>query len=379
MKMNSFLDNNNEHFEEKIVEFLKNMGSGAGVESFFETMTDWKMRGENIYMVQADETSITSLTFYKTFIKNIMTIYPNMIMNAVNYKDVSLPSHWKISDNHVGDVRALVFSETSSLQKFYKDDDLVPTLTYIQEQSKDIIELMDATSLFADLVLTNNNVKSTIINGNILNKLTKFYMMCSIFIYIKSVDVDLETDHFEEQDLLSLTEEDSISTQIREGKRDQLNKKIARLLGTYITIMKGQKDKFNLNNEDIIRNSLKSKEKEKNAITKNLGDLSKPERIVENILKEHRLGKWSLGQTRALYQYDENQYDKERKEIEDNMLTELRLNNNDEVTARNRDIYRLEHIEEQVHRERANAEMMAAFAEMPDDDDYGDRDGDEGY
>lgn len=204
-------------------------------------------------------------------------------------------------------------------------------------------------------------------------------MMCSIFIYIKSVDVDLETDHFEEHDLLSLTEEDSISTQIREGKRDQLNKKIARLLRTYITIMKGQKDKFNLNNEDIIRNSLKSKEKEKNAITKNLGDLSKPERIVENILKEHRLGKWSLGQTRALYQYDENQYDKERKEIEDNMLTELRLNNNDEVTARNRDIYRLEHIEEQVHRERANAEMMAAFAEMPDDDDYGDRDGDEGY
>ena len=118
MKMNSFLDYNNEHFEEKIVEFLKNMGSGAGVESFFETMTDWKMRGENIYMMQADETSITSLTFYKTFIKNIMTIYPNMIMNAVDYKDVSLPSHWKLSDNHVGDVRALVFSETSSLQKF---------------------------------------------------------------------------------------------------------------------------------------------------------------------------------------------------------------------------------------------------------------------
>jgi hypothetical protein len=91
------------------------------------------------------------------------------------------------------------------------------------------------------------------------------------------------------------------------------------------------------------------------------------------------LGKWSLGQTRALYEYDANQYDKERQEIEDDMLMELRLNNHDEVTERNREIYRLEEVEEQVHRERMNAELMASFATMADDDDYGERDGDEGY
>ena len=124
---------------------------------------------------------------------------------------------------------------------------------------------------------------------------------------------------------------------------------------------------------------MKAKEKEKNKITKNLGDLTKPERGVENILKEHRLGKWSLGQTKALYQYDVNQYDKERQEIEDDMLMELRLNYRDEVTERNREIYRLEEVEEQVNRERMNAELMGAFAAMPDDDDYGERDGDEGY
>ena len=58
---------------------------------------------------------------------------------------------------------------------------------------------------------------------------------------------------------------------------------------------------------------------------------------------------------------------------------ELRLNRNDEVTERNREIYRLEAIEEQVQRERVNAEIMASFAAMPDDDDFGERDGDEGY
>ena len=110
-----------------------------------------------------------------------------------------------------------------------------------------------------------------------------------------------------------------------------------------------------------------------------MGDLTVEEREVENILKNQRLGNWSLGQTRALYEYDAEQYDKERQEIEDDMLIELRLNRNDEVTDRNREIYRLEEVEERVQRERVNAEMFAAFAAMPDDDDYGDRDGDDEY
>jgi len=385
LAMDTFLDKNIEHFKTKIIDFLNNMNVTRGVEKFFDTITNWKLRGENIYMTEEDETSITMFTFYDTFIKNMMRVYPNMIMNSVDYKNISLPKNWKISDKHISDVKSLIFSETSGLQKFYKDVELLPALKYIQEQSKDIIELMDATSLFADLVLTNNKVESTIINGNILGKLVKFYMLCSIFIYVKSVDIDLEAEDYEEDELelLGLTDddgiEDTIREQILEGKKDQLSKKIAALLGTYILIMENQKSKLDLNNEDITKNVLKAKEKEKNKITKNLGDLTKPERGVENILKEHRLGKWSLGQTKALYQYDVNQYDKERQEIEDDMLMELRLNNRDEVTERNREIYRLEEVEEQVNRERMNAELMAAFAAMPDDDDYGERDGDEGY
>ena len=187
----------------------------------------------------------------------------------------------------------------------------------------------------------------------------------------------------DESDLLGLVDdggvEDSIRDQIIAGRKEQLNRKIATLLGTYISIIESQKKKLDLNNEDIVKNVLKAKEKEKNKITKRLGDLTVEEREVENILKNQRLGNWSLGQTRALYEYDAEQYDKERQEIEDDMLMELRLNRNDEVTGRNREIYRLEAIEEQVQRERVNAELMASFAAMADDDDYGERDGDEGY
>ena len=127
-----------------------------------------------------------------------------------------------------------------------------------------------------------------------------------------------------------------------------------------------------------LRNVLKAKEKEKNKSNKTIGRFNcRRTRSRKYFEKSSIRATWSLGQTRALYEYDAEQYDKERKEIEDDMLMELRLNKNDEVTERNREIYRLEAIEEQVQRERVNAEMMAGFAAMADDDDYGDRDGDE--
>ena len=92
-----------------IIEFLHNMNITRGIETFFDTMTNWKLRGENIYMTQEDETSVTMFTFYNTFIKNIMRVYPSMIMNSVDYKNVSLPKHWKISEKHITDVKALIF------------------------------------------------------------------------------------------------------------------------------------------------------------------------------------------------------------------------------------------------------------------------------
>ena len=382
LEMQTFLDENIDAFRTQIITFLSNMGVTDNVDKFLNNMTNWKLRGDNVYITQMDETSVTMFTFYDTFIKNMMRIYPNMIINGVNYKDVEIPRNWKLSEVHIADIRSLLFGETSSLQKFYKDAELIPVLKHIQTKSKDIIDLMSVTTLFADLILGDETVKDTIINGNILNKLIEFYLMCSMLIYIKALEVDLDDDatDIDNAILLNLVDnegmEESVREQIIEGKREELNKKIAQLLGTYINIMQRQKKKLNINNEDIIKNVLKAKEKEKNKVTKRLGDLTVEEREIENILKNHRLGDWSLGQTRALYEYDADQYDKEKKEIEDDFLMELRLNKRDEVTERNREIYRLEEIEEQAYQEQRNAETQASFAAMADDDDFGERDSD---
>ena len=62
-----------------------------------------------------------------------------MIIKGVDYKDVGIPKHWKLSERHVRDVRDLIFGETSALHKYYKDKSLFPVLKFQFPNSKKTI------------------------------------------------------------------------------------------------------------------------------------------------------------------------------------------------------------------------------------------------
>ena len=130
---------------------------------------------------------------------------------------------------------------------------------------------------------------------------------------------------------------------------------------------------LNYSNSDIIESVLRAKEREKNKITTRLGDLTVEEREIENIMKNQRLGNWSLGQTKALFVYDEQQYDKEREEIDRDMLVELELNKNSEVIRENRDMYNFDALEQMDISRRIDAEVYALNS-IAEDDDIGDDD-----
>ena len=171
----------------------------------------------------------------------------------------------------------------------------------------------------------------------------------------------------------------SLGDQILRGQQETLGIKVAQLLGTYLSVMGTHKKLINISNDEIKQHILKAKEKEKAKITGRLGDMTVEEREVEDLLKNHRLGDWGLGQTRALFEYDPEQYDKERAALEQDALDELKVGVMDGVTERNRDIYRMEHLEEEATKAQVAGEQHAAMLALPDDDDYGDRDGDEAF
>ena len=136
-----------------------------------------------------------------------------------------------------------------------------------------------------------------------------------------------------------------------------------------------QKKEISKNNEKIIENIHKAREKEKNVITQELKEMSIEERKIENIMKNHKLGKWSLGQTKALHIYAPKQYEKEVQYIEKQALSEFKLRNDDDVTSMNREIYSdLLNYENMVD-QRVNGEINNDMQNLQGDDEFGDAEG----
>ena len=128
----------------------------------------------------------------------------------------------------------------------------------------------------------------------------------------------------------------------------------------------------------ITERTLKMREKEKNRVTKNFQDLSIQQREIEKIMMNHRLGEWGVGLTRALYVYDQDQYEKERERLEKEALEEIKLGKMGADTEMTQSIYKLDLIAEE-QAQKASWDEAFNISDLPDDDDYGEKDGDEHY
>ena len=139
------------------------------------------------------------------------------------------------------------------------------------------------------------------------------------------------------------------------------------------------KKTINFSDIEINEAVIKASEREKSKIVENLGKLTQEELQVEDVLKNQKLGKWGLGLSKAIYQYDKDQYEKERVEFENDARQILELNNLAGPNNQNMDSVLYDMLEEDLQHERTTTESNAIMAQLPDDDDFGDMDGDEGF
>jgi len=352
-----FINQGIDDLMQEISTFLRIRGGGADKDHFLADIDKWKLRGENIYMSKEDETAIAYVDWTKTTLANIL-------------------GSQKLSDSHIKDIQRIIQEEYSTLKSFYGSEPINAVLVEVLDSPERpvIMHLLKIFPFFADVRLVSGEERvATILNGPMIKKIMKYLTLYSLHLYItKLTDVTVRDNQTVESTEAKATLED----QIIEGRNMEVNTLVGRLLTAYLDIMERDKEIINISNYEINQDVLKSKEKEKAKITKRLGDLSVDERRVEDLMKEHRLGKWGVGQTRALYIYDEDQYEKERHELEQDALEELRLDNTDGVTNRLRDIYRMEHLEEQLVNDRIQQELNAEIMAVPGDDDFGERDDD---
>ena len=133
--------------------------------------------------------------------------------------------------------------------------------------------------------------------------------------------------------------------------------------------------------EDIQNKVLNDKEQEKTRIVETFKNMSKEDRKSEDYMKNAKLGKWNLGQTKSLYIYNKKQYD---REIEDELAqaiiqTEQQVNREQSETTQSQPVQDDEDAYEDEENRIADEEQMEDMMMMGEDDDFGDMDGDDGY
>jgi hypothetical protein len=162
--------------------------------------------------------------------------------------------------------------------------------------------------------------------------------------------------------------------EIVQGEKKELSKKIASLLLSFTEIIANDKKVIDYNYEKIIENVIRIKEREKDEITDYLEKLTKEERDVESIFKNNKLERWSIGLQKGLREYDPDFFDKEREKAEQMALQDIRLGKNGIVNDLNREIFRMDMVDQELANIQADTEAYD-IGVQPDDDDYGDREG----
>ena len=157
--------------------------------------------------------------------------------------------------------------------------------------------------------------------------------------------------------------------EINDYSKDQFLKNCVSYVLEYINTMSNHYNLINNGYKKVKEKIVIAKEKEKDMITDFLKNLSDEEREIENILKNNKLEKWNKGMQKGLTQYVKENYDEEREALEKQALKERKLQQNNNVTAMNRELYNLDNDELEASDEAIDNEEYS-MSNVPDDDDF---------
>jgi hypothetical protein len=379
-EIRNYLIEESETMKQEMKEFLRKYSSSSTslkrkLLQTLDTIEDFSKLQDNNGLLSSEElTTIHMSMFMKNCITDMIDVYPNMILNEVDYSNVKPPSHWKLSQIHNKDITTFMNKNYTLIQGLYGNKEINEIVEFINSKSIGISKLMKETLFSASL--NKQETKREKMFEHYLTKEVYTYLFYYTFkMYIDAQDEDITMDIMEIGDK---QEQEMVEVDILSGDKLKLKQEIARVLMTYLEIITRQKNRINYNREEIMELVLRSKEKEKDTKTRQLKELTDEERRADSELRKGKLGRWNVGLQKGLTQYVKDTYDMERQEMEKEAIIDLRLGQMDVVNEMNADIFAMEMLEQQMSEHAADKEAMD-MSELPEDDDYGDKDGDEGF
>jgi hypothetical protein len=337
--LNDFLIRNNEEMTTDIKEFIEKYkgtditrSANSKFVKTIDNMSKWSCADSkrNDGTKISDDCLYTTINFYKSFIANFVSIFPNIILNNVDYDNVNMPTYLGLSKPHSNKIKKHISDYYKKLKTFYGVSSINNILEKIQRSSNNLLRLAQETPCFTSIKY-GEKVLKPVFDERTSRYLFEYYLLRVIINYIDLTDDDdmIVTERqreTEETDLFTVayledretrvdfdvTTQGKKNTVILSGNKKGLKQKIAQLIVAFFEIFDNQKDVADISYEEILDRVFKLREGEKDMVTDRLKNLTDEERDADTILKINKLGVWSKGLQKGLTTYVKETYDDER-------------------------------------------------------------------
>jgi hypothetical protein len=279
----------------------------------------------------------TQENYHKTsyllnFLQYVSKIIPQIILNQKKYTNV--PKHWNISKDHEKDVKRIVENDYKFMDDIQLDGTMISYFNRLHENVKKIYNLC---LLFP---YTNYEDKYLLLDVRSQELFVSYCIYSVFYEYIILTDdndlihIHLEANKQEIRKENRKTESDLIISQrpdldietaqnlelleeidVLQGNKQSLKQNVCNIIVALVNKGIYDKNVLNINYENIIKKTQRSKDYEKKQIIKYLGKMSIEQRKIEDEHKKYKLGMWNVGQQKGLIRYDKNTYNREREEI----------------------------------------------------------------
>jgi hypothetical protein len=385
--LNNFLILHNEEMTNEVIDFVeKNSGPNitkSSIRKFVNTiqkLNTWEhdKSNRNSDIKISNESMYNIKNFYITFIKNFINIFPNIILNKVNYDNTHIPNYYGFSKIHNSKLVRYISEYFEKLKPFYGIPTLSNILVTIQKIGKNLIKLANDTPCFSSINIGEKILKG-VIDERTSKLLFEYYLLRVLISYINlseedSMIVTSVAKKTEITDIFSVEYVDEIETRIDlgmsshtqtdvrilTGNKKELKQKTSELLIAFIEILRNEKETIDTNYENIEDRVFKLREREKDLVTDRLKMMTDEQRDADTMLKITKQGLYSKGLQKGLTMYDKDFYEDEQNLREEMLKAERKIRSkNKDATDENIDILMDEHFEQ----EQANKDI--------DDDAFG--------
>ena len=155
--LKNYLSESNVVMVDSILEFISlykrlDRKKTALYRSFLLNITNFKLIGDSVLCPKRDTTTYKGMQFVINEMRNLIAVFPNIIMNSVSNQKISIPKHWGLSRQHITDIRSIVKKYYTDLEKFVKDKDnsiLTNVVKGIMKETNEWFQFALNTPLFA--------------------------------------------------------------------------------------------------------------------------------------------------------------------------------------------------------------------------------------